>query len=71
MTRDCCVALPPSDMGLSAVCDSGISWSYSLTISECIGQQWRGIMIYASIYPLQQHMYPLIFSYQQYLVIID
>ena len=34
---DCCVTLPPSDMGLSAVCDSGISWSYSLTISECIG----------------------------------
>ena len=37
MSRDCCVALPLSDMGLSAVCDSGISWSYSLTISECIG----------------------------------
>ena len=37
MSRDCCVALPSSAMGLSAVCDSGISWSYSLTISECIG----------------------------------
>ena len=30
---DCCVALPPSDMGLSAVCDSGISWSYSLILN--------------------------------------
>ena len=37
VSRDCCVALPPSAMGLSAVCDSGISWPYSLTISECIG----------------------------------
>ena len=27
---DCCVALPRSAMGLSAVCDCGISWSYSL-----------------------------------------
>ena len=34
---DCCVALSPSAMGLSAVCDTCISWSYSLTISECIG----------------------------------
>ena len=37
VSLDCCVALPPSAMGLSAVCDSGISCSYSLTISECIG----------------------------------
>ena len=37
MSRDYCVALPPSAMGLSAVCDNGISWSYSLTISERIG----------------------------------
>ena len=37
VSRDCCVALPPSAMGLSAVCDCGISWSCSLTISECIG----------------------------------
>ena len=33
MSRDCCVALPPSDMGLSAVCDCGISWSYSLFLN--------------------------------------
>ena len=32
MSRDCCVALPRGAMGLSAVCDSGISSSYSLTI---------------------------------------
>ena len=29
---DCCVTLPCVAMGLSAVCDCGISWSYSLTI---------------------------------------
>ena len=35
MSRDCCVALPCGAMGLSAVCDCGISWSYVylLTIS--------------------------------------
>ena len=27
---DCCVALPRGAMGLSAFCDCGISWSYSL-----------------------------------------
>ena len=32
MSRDCCVALPRGAMGLSAVCDCGISLSYSLTI---------------------------------------
>ena len=32
MSRDCCVALSRGAMGLSAVCDCGISWSYSLTI---------------------------------------
>ena len=32
MSPDCCVALPRGAMGLSAVCDCGISWSYSLTI---------------------------------------
>ena len=34
MSRDCCVALPRGTMGLSAVCDCGISWSYSLTIFD-------------------------------------
>ena len=32
VSHDCCVALPHDAMGLSAVCDCGISWSYSLTI---------------------------------------
>ena len=32
MSRDCCVALPRSAVVLSAVCDCGISLSYSLTI---------------------------------------
>ena len=30
MSRDCCVALPRAAMGLSAVCDCGISCSYLL-----------------------------------------
>ena len=34
MSRDGRVALPRSVMGLSAVCDCGISWSYSLTILD-------------------------------------
>ena len=32
VSRDCCVALPRGAMRLPAVCDCGISWSYSLTI---------------------------------------
>ena len=32
VSHDCCVALPRGAMGLSAVCDCGISWSYSLTM---------------------------------------
>ena len=32
MSRDGCVALPRGDMGSSAVCDCGISRSYSLSI---------------------------------------
>ena len=35
MSRDCCVALPHGVMGLSAVCDCGISCSYSLFICYC------------------------------------
>ena len=34
MSRDGLTALPRGAMGLSAVCDCGISWSYSLTISN-------------------------------------
>ena len=32
MFRNCCVALPRGSICVSAVCDCGISWSYSLTI---------------------------------------
>ena len=32
VSHDCYMALPHDTMGLSAVCDCGISWSYSLTI---------------------------------------
>ena len=35
---DCCVALPRDATSLSAVCDCGISWSYSLTILERSGR---------------------------------
>ena len=34
LARDCCVALPHNATGLSAVCDCGISCSYSLTILD-------------------------------------
>ena len=30
MSRDCCVALPHSAMGLSAVCDCGINYIYEI-----------------------------------------
>ena len=30
-SRECCVALPHDAKGLSAVCDCGRFWSYSLT----------------------------------------
>ena len=36
MSHDGCVALPRGVMCLSAVCDCGISWSFSLTIFENI-----------------------------------
>ena len=39
MSRDCCVALPRVAMGLSAICDCGISWSYSLTIFDRV--EWK------------------------------
>ena len=32
VSRDCCVELPRGAVGLSAVCDCGITWSCSLTI---------------------------------------
>ena len=38
VSHDCCVALTHDAMGLSAVCDCGISWSYSLTIFGVNGQ---------------------------------
>ena len=38
VSRDCCVALPRSAMGLSAVCDCDISGSYSQFLILCSGQ---------------------------------
>ena len=32
VSRDCCVAPPHDATALSAVCDCGISWSYSVTV---------------------------------------
>ena len=34
MSRDGCVTLPRDQMGISAVCDCGISLPYSLTIFD-------------------------------------
>ena len=34
MSHDCCMTLPRDAMGLSAVCDCGISRSYSLNIFD-------------------------------------
>ena len=36
VSRCCCVALPRGVTGLSAVCDCGISRSYSLSIFHCV-----------------------------------
>ena len=36
MSRDCCVVLPHGAMGLSAVCDYGISGSYSLFLNRLV-----------------------------------
>ena len=41
MSRDGWAALPRGATGLSAVCDCGISWSYSLTIFEDKNQLLR------------------------------
>ena len=43
VSRDGWAALPRGVMGLSAVCDCGISWSYSLTMSQpcrCGREHW-------------------------------
>ena len=37
---DCCEALPRGAMGLSAVCECGISSSYSITIFIAISSLW-------------------------------
>ena len=38
VSRDGRVALPRGAVGLSVVCDCGISWSYSLTIFQAFQQ---------------------------------
>ena len=43
MSLDGCVALTCGAMGLSAVCDYGISWSYSLTI---LGSEYPLYLLY-------------------------
>ena len=46
VSRDCCVALSHDAKGLSAVCDCGISCSYTLTIFiQCTGDSvWWGMV---------------------------
>ena len=51
MSPDGCVALPHGAMGLSAVFDCGISWSYSLTIYDCkktVGC-WKSLLLHSPI----------------------
>ena len=43
MSRDCCVLFPLGAMGSSAVCDCGISWSYSLTFFILSGKSFMKI----------------------------
>ena len=43
MSHPCCVAIPLSAMGLSAVCDCDISRSYWLTIFGCHSCEQRGL----------------------------
>ena len=48
LSCDCCVALPHDAMGLSAVCDCGISRSYSLFVMPmlyCLGLQYGQLSI--------------------------
>ena len=47
VSRDCCVALPHDATGVSAVCDCGISCSYSFTIFMIRGT--CNFLIYCSI----------------------
>ena len=45
MSRDDCVALPRGAMGVTVVCECGISWSYSLTIFLAVALSvWRAYM---------------------------
>ena len=46
-----CVALPLGVMGLLAVCDCGISWSYSLIIFCCLDIHWN-YLLYRTFYTL-------------------
>ena len=49
MSRDCYVALPHDAMGLSAVCDCGISLSYSLTIFVSCAKLWSILLLLAEL----------------------
>ena len=41
VSHDCCVTLPRGAIDLSAVCDCGISWSYSLFLNI----KWVGVRL--------------------------
>ena len=43
MSHDCCGTLPHAATGLSAVCDCGISCSYSPTMFEYKGMSTVGV----------------------------
>ena len=55
MSRDGWEALPRGAMGLSAVCDCGISWSYSLTI-------WTQYLLISPTIYLEYQTYSKIFE---------
>ena len=54
MSHDCCVALPGDAMGLSAVCDCGIFWSYSLFLVHAqilnVSSLWQSLFVFYLFY---------------------
>ena len=51
VSRDCCLALSHDATGLSAVCDCGIYWSYSLTILKTTARIFLlGIQAHSQLY---------------------
>ena len=58
MSGDCCLAFPRDAIGLSAVCDCGISWSYSLTIFDITPEWLRVVYISYLSYELNSRTFP-------------